>query len=145
LAGIDRNWQGLFAVNISLTVKVYEYNDYCLELVLRKCNQLESDHFYDITIIDYQELRNFRTPSAHQPVLKSLRGNNCNFSQTAKILGITRITIYRALTRLDDANLENPSSAPKLAHKKTLKKAEEERPLIRKGALEALHQDVYSQ
>jgi len=45
----------------------------------------------------YHEIRKVSPPEARSLILKVLTENNHNVSQTARILGISRDTVYRAL------------------------------------------------
>lgn len=107
------------------------------------------------TPLDYQELRNISPKAARQAILQILRSNNENVSATARMLGITRRTVYKALSKKNAGNLDDTSRAPKVVHNKTpeaiadevikLKKKTNYGPLRLKEEMEAVHQISLSQ
>jgi len=102
------------------------------------------------TPLDYQELRNISPKAARQAILQILKSNERNVSSTARMLGVTRRTVYKAMLKRDAGNLDDASRAPKVVHNKTAKEIEEKvillkqktnyGPLRLKEELEAVHQ-----
>ena len=77
------------------------------------------------TPLDYNELRTISPKAARQAILQILAANKGNVSATARLLGVTRKTVYKALRKKAAGNLEDASRAPKVVpHKprKILKK-----------------------
>jgi transposase-like protein len=107
------------------------------------------------TPLDYQELRSISPKAARQAILQILKANQGKVSATARMLGITRRTVYKALSKKNAGNLDDISRAPKLVHNKTpeaiaekvikLKKKTNYGPLRLKEELEAVHQISLSQ
>jgi transposase len=77
------------------------------------------------TPLDYQELRSISAKAARQALLQILKANRGNISQTAKLLGITRPTVYKALRKQSIGELDDASRAPQQVHNKTAKAIEE--------------------
>jgi len=73
----------------------------------------------DIIHLDYQELRQSNPAAARQAILQILKAHNGNVSKTARILNITRATVYKAIRKKAEGNLEDQSRAPKRVHNKT--------------------------
>jgi len=107
------------------------------------------------TPLDYQELRSISPKAARLAILQILKANNGKVSATARMLGITRRTIYKALSKKNAGNLDDTSRAPKVVHNKTpeaieekvikLKKKTNYGPLRLKEELEAVYQIDLSQ
>ena len=62
--------------------------------------------------LDYQELRSISPKAARQAILQILKTNNGNVTKTARMFGITRATVYKALRKKSEGNLDNASKAP---------------------------------
>lgn len=77
------------------------------------------------TPLDYQELRSISPKAARQAVLQILKANRGNVSQTAKLLGITRPTVYKALQKQSTGDLDDASRAPRHVHNKTAQALED--------------------
>ena len=73
----------------------------------------------DTTHLDYEELRNISPKAARQAILQILAGNKGNVSATARLLGITRKTVYKAIHKKALGDLDDTSRAPKVVHNKT--------------------------
>lgn len=84
------------------------------------------------TPLDYQELRTISPKAARQARLQILKANKGKVSQTARMLGITRRTVYKAMTKREAGNLDDASRAPKVVHNKTPKEAEEKVVLLKR-------------
>ena len=84
------------------------------------------------TPLDYQELRSISPKAARQAILQILKANNGKVSITARMLGITRRTIYKALLKRNAGNLDDASRAPKVVHNKTSQEIEEKVLLLKK-------------
>ena len=105
------------------------------------------------TPLDYQELRRISPKAARQAILQILKSNNGKVSATARMLGITRRTVYKALSKKNAGNLDDTSRAPKVVHNKTpeaieekvikLKKKTNYGPLRLKEELEAVYRSAY--
>jgi transposase len=77
------------------------------------------------TPLDYQELRTISPKAARQAILQILKANDGKVSATARMLGVTRRTVYKALLKRSAGNLDDASRAPKVIHNKTPKEIEE--------------------
>ena len=107
------------------------------------------------TPLDYQELRSISPRAARQAIIQILKANQGKVSVTARMLGITRRTVYKALMKKNAGNLDDSSRAPRVVHNKTaealeekviqLKKKTNYGPLRLKEELEAVHQISLSQ
>jgi transposase len=75
--------------------------------------------------LDYQQLRTISPKAARQAVLQILRSCEGNVSETARILGITRITIYKAIRKQSEEDLDDASRAPKTIANRTPSDIEE--------------------
>lgn len=84
------------------------------------------------TPLDYQELRNISPKAARQAILQILKAYKGNVSITARMLGVTRRTVYKALLKNNAGNLEDASRAPKVIHNKTPKEIEDKVLLLKK-------------
>lgn len=104
----------------------------------------------NITRLDYQELRNNSSKAARQAILQILQANKGKASETARMLGITRRTVYKAISKRKAGDLDDASRSPKVVHNKTPKEIEEKvvllkmktnyGPLRLKEELEAVYQ-----
>lgn len=107
------------------------------------------------TPLDYQELRSISPKAARQAILQIYKANHEKVSATARMLGITRRTVYKALSKRIAGNLDDTSRAPKVVHNKTpeaiaekvikLKKKTNYGPIRLKEELEAVYQINLSQ
>lgn len=79
----------------------------------------------DITPLDYEELRSISPKAARQAILQILRSNKGNVSQTARMVGITRRTVYKAMSKREGGDLDDDSRAPKVVHNKTPQEIEQ--------------------
>jgi len=77
------------------------------------------------TPLDYNELRTISPKAARQAILQILAANKGNVSATARLLGVTRKTVYKALRKKAAGNLEDASRAPKVVPHKTAQDIEE--------------------
>ena len=77
------------------------------------------------TPLDYQELRTISPRAARQAILQILKANNGKISLTARMMGISRKTVYKALAKKKAGNLDDSSRAPKVVHNKTAAAIEE--------------------
>lgn len=84
------------------------------------------------TPLDYQELRSISPKAARQAILQILKANDGKVSPTARILGVTRRTVYKALLKHNAGNLDDASRAPKVIHNKTPKEVEEKVLLLKR-------------
>jgi len=86
----------------------------------------------DTTRLDYQELRTISPKAARQAILQILKANKGKVSQTSRTLGITRRTVYKAMTKREAGDLDDASRAPKVVHNKTPKEIEEKVVLLKR-------------
>ena len=84
------------------------------------------------TPLDYQELRNISPKAARQAILQILKSNNGKISETARMLGVTRKTVYKALAKRECGNLDDSSRSPKVVHNKTPNEIEEKVILLKR-------------
>jgi len=63
-------------------------------------------------ILSYHEIRNLSPEKAREIVRKVFQQNNCNISKTAKILGISRKTVRRAINGPLHDLPKKPHSSP---------------------------------
>jgi len=84
------------------------------------------------TPLDYQELRSISPKAARQAILQILKANDGKVSETARMLGVTRRTVYKALMKRNAGNLDDASRAPKVVHNKTPQEIEEKVLLLKK-------------
>jgi len=77
------------------------------------------------TPLDYQELRSISPKAARQAILQILKANGGKVSATARMLGITRRTVYKAMSKREAGNLDDTTRAPKVVHNKTAQEIEE--------------------
>ncbi len=75
--------------------------------------------------LDYQELRTISPRAARQAILQILKSCNGVVAETARILRITRATIYKAQRKAKEENLNDASRAPKRVANKTSADIEE--------------------
>jgi transposase len=73
----------------------------------------------DITHLDYQELRQISAEAARQAILQVLKAHNGNVTMTAKILSVSRATIYKAIRKHEAGDLKDGSKAPHRVHNRT--------------------------
>jgi transposase len=73
----------------------------------------------DITHLDYQELRQISPEAARRAILQVLKAHNGNVTTTAKILSVSRATIYKAIRKNKAGDLKDGSKAPHRVHNKT--------------------------
>ena len=107
------------------------------------------------TPLDYQELRSISPRAARQAILQILKANHENVSETARMMGITRRTVYKALEKKKTGDLDDRSRAPRVVHNKTAAEIEEKVVLLKKKTnygplrlqeeLEEVHQISLSQ
>lgn len=70
--------------------------------------------------LDYQELRSISPQAARQAILQILKANHGKVAITARQLGITRKTVYKAITKQKQGSLKDTSRAPRhIPHKTT--------------------------
>lgn len=69
--------------------------------------------------LDYQQLRIISPKAARQAILQILKSCDGNVSETGRILGITRTTIYKAIRKQKKEDLDDASRAPKTVANKT--------------------------
>ena len=81
--------------------------------------------------LDYQQLRTISPKAARQAILQILRSCDGNVSETARILGITRTTIYKAIRKQREKDLSDSSRVPKRVANKTESSIEEKVILIK--------------
>ncbi len=75
--------------------------------------------------LDYRELRTISPKAARQAILQILGSCEGNVSETARILGITRATIYKAIRKQKEEYLDDSSRAPKTVANKTASSIED--------------------
>lgn len=71
------------------------------------------------TPLDYQELRSISPKAARQAILQILKANKDKVAPTARLLSITRATVYKAIAKKQAGDLDDASRAPKTVHNKT--------------------------
>mgnify|MGYP003756109787 CR=1 FL=1 len=72
-----------------------------------------------ITHLDYQELRQISPEAARRAILQVLKAQKGNVTATAKILSVSRATIYKAIRKHEAGDLKDGSKAPHRVHNKT--------------------------
>jgi len=72
-----------------------------------------------ITRLGYQELRQSSAVAARRAMLQVLKAHKGNVSKTARIMNVTRATVYKALKKKESGDLNDRSRAPKRVHNKT--------------------------
>ena len=87
----------------------------------------------DTTPLDYQELCTISPKAARQAILQILKANNGKVSQTARMLRITRRTVYKAVLKRKAGDLDDASRAPKVVHNKMPKEIEEKVILLKRN------------
>lgn len=75
--------------------------------------------------LDYQELRTISPKAARQAILQILKSSGGNIALTARTLKITRPTIYKAIRKQKEEQLDDDSRAPHLVANKTADTIEE--------------------
>jgi len=83
------------------------------------------------TPLDYEELRKISPKAARQAILQIYKANQGNVSATARLVGVTRKTVYKALRKQEAGNLEDASRAPNVVHNKTKPEIEEKVVLLK--------------
>ena len=73
----------------------------------------------DITHLDYRELRQISPEAARRAILQVLQAHNGNVTTAAKILSVSRATIYKAIRKDKAGDLKDGSKAPQRVHNKT--------------------------
>lgn len=69
--------------------------------------------------LDYKELRTISPKAARQAILQILASTKNNVSKTAHLLHTTRKTIYKAISKQKEKNLDDTSTAPHIQANKT--------------------------
>lgn len=69
--------------------------------------------------LDYKELRGISPQAARRAILQVLKATGGNVAETAMLLHTTRRTIYKALKKGADGNLDDCSTAPRNVHNRT--------------------------
>src|SRR2546423_13107439 len=75
--------------------------------------------------LDYKELRGISPKAARRANLQVLKSVDGNVAETARLLHTTRRTIYKALKKGKDGNLDDSSTAPKSVPNRTGKDTED--------------------
>ncbi len=75
--------------------------------------------------LDYAELRGINPQAARRAVLQVFKAIDGNVTETARVLHTTRRTIYKALKKGVDGNLDDSSTAPKTIHNRTPQQIED--------------------
>jgi transposase len=75
--------------------------------------------------LEYNELRNISPKAARQAILQILTTNGGNVTATAQMLHTTRKTIYKAIRKKDEDDLDDRSTAPHTVANKTADHIEE--------------------
>ena len=73
----------------------------------------------DITHLDYRDLRQISPEAARRAILQVLQAHNGNVTTAAKILSVSRATIYKAIRKDKAGDLKDGSKAPQRVHNKT--------------------------
>lgn len=73
----------------------------------------------DITHLDYQELRQISPEAARRAILQVLKAHTGNVSEAARILSISRATVYKAIRKNEAGDLKDKAKAPHRVHNKT--------------------------
>ena len=82
--------------------------------------------------LDYRELRSISPQAARRAILQILKANKGNVTTTAQVLGVTRKTIYKAMRKEGEGNLNDTSKAAHTIHNKTTIDIEEKVIAIKK-------------
>ncbi len=69
--------------------------------------------------LDYGELREISPQAARRAILQILKSRKGNVTETARLLHTTRKTIYKAMEKQAEGDLDDASCAPHLVHNKT--------------------------
>ena len=72
-----------------------------------------------ITHLDYQELRQISPEAARRAILQVLKAHKGNVATAARILSVSRATIYKAIRKNKTGDLKDGSKAPHRVHNKT--------------------------
>ena len=75
--------------------------------------------------LDYKELRTISPKAARQAIIQILKSTDGNVKETARLLHTTRKTIYKALLKQKEKNLNDSSTAPHTNVNKTNNNIEE--------------------
>lgn len=75
--------------------------------------------------LEYNELRKISPKAARQAILQILRSNSGNVTATAQMLHTTRRTIYKAIRKKEEGDLDDLSTAPHIVANKTAEHIEE--------------------
>jgi transposase len=75
--------------------------------------------------LDYAELREISPQAARRAILQVLKATGGNVTETARLLSTTRRTIYKAVKKKDDGDLDDSSTAPTTVHNRTSSDIEE--------------------
>lgn len=82
--------------------------------------------------LDYKELRGISPKAARRAILQILKSTNGNVTEAARLLHTTRRTIYKALKKDEDGDLDDLSTAPKSVPNRTAKDIEDKVVKIKK-------------
>ena len=77
------------------------------------------------THIDYKMLKKINVVAARTAVLEYLSSNGRNISDCARVFGITRVIVYKALRKKKEGNLSDSSRTPLSQPRKTKKAIED--------------------
>jgi transcriptional regulator of acetoin/glycerol metabolism len=66
----------------------------------------------DIPNLNYQELRQISPEAARRAILQVLKVHNRNVTAAARILGVSRAPIYKAIRKNEAGDLKDGSKAP---------------------------------
>ena len=69
--------------------------------------------------LNYQELRNISPKAARRAIIQILASLDGNVAQTAKTLGVTRVTVYKAIRKAKEECLDDTSRSPHTVANKT--------------------------
>jgi len=75
--------------------------------------------------LEYKELRKISPKAARQAILQILKSTKSNVTETARILHTTRRTIYKAIKKKEDNDLNDTSTAPHTITNRTPDEIEE--------------------
>jgi transposase len=82
--------------------------------------------------LDYAELREISPQAARRAILQVLKATGGNVTETARLLSTTRRTIYKAVKKKEDGDLDDCSKAPQTVHNRTSLDIEEKVIAIKK-------------
>jgi len=69
--------------------------------------------------LDYKELRGISPQAARRAILQVLKSTDGNVASCARLLHTTRKTIYKAVRKKEDGNLDDTKTTPKTVHNRT--------------------------